>query len=103
MTVLLTGAAGFIGYHTAEALLARGDTVVGVDDLNDYYDVRLKAARLARLTARPGFRFLKKPTPHSRNCTCITSNSTCGRPFWTTSSRHWQRFASAAWPSTTPS
>ena len=56
-TVLLTGAAGFIGYHTAEALLARGDAVIGVDDLNGYYDVRLKAARLARLTARPGFRF----------------------------------------------
>jgi UDP-glucuronate 4-epimerase len=57
MTVLLTGAAGFIGYHTAEALLARGDPVVGIDNLNAYYDVRLKEARLARLTARPGFRF----------------------------------------------
>ncbi|MBI3513783.1 MAG: NAD-dependent epimerase/dehydratase family protein, partial [Proteobacteria bacterium] len=45
MTVLLTGAAGFIGYHTAEALLARGDAVIGVDDLNAYYDVRLKEAR----------------------------------------------------------
>jgi UDP-glucuronate 4-epimerase len=59
MTVLLTGAAGFIGYHTAEALLARGETVVGVDDLNAYYDVGLKEARLARLTARSGFSFHK--------------------------------------------
>ena len=59
MTVLLTGAAGFIGSHTAHALLDRGDQVVGVDDLNDYYDVSLKEARLARLTARNGFAFKK--------------------------------------------
>ncbi len=58
MTVLLTGAAGFIGMHVAEALLARGDEVVGVDNLNPYYDVKLKRARLARLEAHPGFRFL---------------------------------------------
>src|SRR5260370_33172523 len=57
MTVLVTGAAGFIGYHTAAALLARGDDVVGIDNLNPYYDVRLKEARLARLTAQPGFSF----------------------------------------------
>ncbi len=57
MTVLLTGAAGFIGYHVAEALLARGERVVGVDDLNPYYDVGLKEARLARLLARDGFTF----------------------------------------------
>ncbi|MGQ0671832.1 MAG: NAD-dependent epimerase [Hyphomicrobium sp.] len=57
MKILVTGAAGFIGYHTSEALLARGDTVVGVDSLNDYYDVRLKEARLARLEGRQGFRF----------------------------------------------
>jgi UDP-glucuronate 4-epimerase len=49
MRVLVTGAAGFIGYHVCEALLARGLEVVGVDDLNPYYDVRLKQARLARL------------------------------------------------------
>jgi UDP-glucuronate 4-epimerase len=57
MTVLVTGAAGFIGYHVAEALLARGDAVVGVDNLNPYYDVRLKQARLERLRATPGFVF----------------------------------------------
>jgi UDP-glucuronate 4-epimerase len=55
--VLVTGCAGFIGYHVAEALLARGDSVVGVDSLNDYYDVRLKQARLDRLRARSGFGF----------------------------------------------
>jgi len=49
MRILLTGAAGFIGFHVAQALLARGIEVVGVDDLNPYYDVRLKQARLARL------------------------------------------------------
>jgi UDP-glucuronate 4-epimerase len=59
MSVLVTGVAGFIGYHVAEALLARGVAVTGVDNLNDYYDVRLKEARLGRLAKRPGFRFLK--------------------------------------------
>jgi UDP-glucuronate 4-epimerase len=57
--VLVTGAAGFIGYHTAEALLRRGDTVVGLDNLNAYYDVSLKEARLDRLNQRSGFRFVK--------------------------------------------
>jgi len=56
MKILVTGVAGFIGMHVAERLLARGDTVVGIDNLNDYYDVRLKEARLARLLGRPGFR-----------------------------------------------
>lgn len=59
MTVLVTGAAGFIGYHLTEALLARGEQVIGVDNLNDYYDVRLKEARLARLEGRNGFTFHK--------------------------------------------
>jgi UDP-glucuronate 4-epimerase len=57
MKVLLTGTAGFIGYHTANRLLARGDEVVGVDDLNAYYDVSLKEARLGRLSNRTTFHF----------------------------------------------
>jgi UDP-glucuronate 4-epimerase len=59
MRFLVTGAAGFIGYHTAEALLARGDEVVGLDNLNTYYDVTLKEARLSRLEGRKGFTFHK--------------------------------------------
>ncbi len=59
MTIILTGAAGFIGYHVCEALLARGERVVGVDNLNDYYDPALKQARLDRLTGRNGFSFHK--------------------------------------------
>ena len=57
MTVLVTGAAGFIGKHVAELLLARGDAVLGIDNLNDYYDVALKKARLALLEKHSGFRF----------------------------------------------
>ena len=57
MRVLVTGAAGFIGYHVAERLLARGDEVVGLDNLNPYYDPTLKQTRLARLEAHGGFRF----------------------------------------------
>ena len=60
MTVLVTGAAGFIGSHVAHLLLDRGDAVIGLDDLNDYYDVALKEARLARLTARKGFTFVRQ-------------------------------------------
>ena len=56
-TVLVTGAAGFIGFHLADRLLRHGCRVVGVDSLNDYYDPRLKRACLARLTGRPGFAF----------------------------------------------
>ncbi len=59
MRVLLTGAAGFIGMTTILRLLARGDEVVGLDNLNDYYSVQLKQDRLARLTPHPGFRFVK--------------------------------------------
>lgn len=59
MKILVTGAAGFIGMHTSERLLARGDEVVGLDNLNDYYDPRLKEDRLARLTPNDGFRFVR--------------------------------------------
>jgi UDP-glucuronate 4-epimerase len=58
MKVLVTGAAGFIGSSTAQRLLSRGDEVVGLDNLNDYYDVSLKQARLERLRANAGFRFV---------------------------------------------
>jgi UDP-glucuronate 4-epimerase len=59
MKLLVTGAAGFIGYHTARALLGRGDEVVGLDNLNDYYEVSLKEARLKGLKSHPRFRFVK--------------------------------------------
>lgn len=55
--ILVTGAAGFIGMHTASRLLDRGDAVVGIDNLNDYYSPQLKHDRLATLSARPGFHF----------------------------------------------
>ena len=56
---LVTGAAGFIGFHLAQRLLASGHTVVGIDNLNDYYDVSLKASRLALLETGPRFRFVR--------------------------------------------
>ncbi len=56
MTTLVTGCAGFIGFFACRALLARGDEVVGIDNLNNYYDVRLKHDRLRQLQALPGFR-----------------------------------------------
>jgi UDP-glucuronate 4-epimerase len=59
MKILLTGAAGFIGMHTAKRLLARGDEVIGLDNLNDYYDVNLKKNRLLKLTESKNFRFVK--------------------------------------------
>ncbi|WP_199248600.1 NAD-dependent epimerase [[Phormidium] sp. ETS-05] len=59
MKILVTGAAGFIGFHLSKALLARGDEVVGLDNLNDYYDVSLKQDRLTQLKDKPGFNFYK--------------------------------------------
>ena len=55
MKVLITGSAGFIGSALALRLLERGDEVIGIDNLNDYYDVDLKKARLARTLAQPGY------------------------------------------------
>jgi UDP-glucuronate 4-epimerase len=57
MAILLTGVAGFIGFHVAQALLARGDEVIGIDNLNVYYDPKLKRARLDRLQGKKGFKF----------------------------------------------
>lgn len=59
MTVLVTGTAGFIGFHVAAALLERGEAVVGLDNVNNYYDPALKRARLARLAGRKGYRFVE--------------------------------------------
>jgi UDP-glucuronate 4-epimerase len=59
MRILVTGAAGFIGFHTAARLLDRGDEVIGLDNLSPYYDVSLKEARLAHLTGRNGFSFIR--------------------------------------------
>ena len=59
MSILVTGAAGFIGFHTAQALLARGERVIGVDNFNDYYDVTLKENRAARLLAHEGFSMVR--------------------------------------------
>jgi UDP-glucuronate 4-epimerase len=69
MKILVTGAAGFIGFHTAQRLLAQGQEVVGLDSLNAYYDVALKQARLARLTAHPGFSFVKRDLADSEAMT----------------------------------
>ena len=57
--ILVTGAAGFIGFHFSKRLLARGDEVVGLDNLNDYYEVRLKNDRLKQLEGQTGFRFVE--------------------------------------------
>jgi UDP-glucuronate 4-epimerase len=59
MTILVTGAAGFIGYHVSKALLRRGERVLGLDNLNAYYDVKLKEARLAGLKTHNAFEFLR--------------------------------------------
>ncbi len=59
LSVLVTGAAGFIGYHTCQALLARGDRVIGIDNLNDYYEVSLKQSRLSQLVSQEAFQFQK--------------------------------------------
>lgn len=59
MGYLISGVAGFIGFHTAKLLLSRGETVIGIDSIDDYYSVELKHARLAQLLAEPGFSFTK--------------------------------------------
>lgn len=75
MKILLTGAAGFIGYHVAEALLARGVRLIGLDNLNDYYDQRLKSARLERLKERPGFTFHKVDIAERESVSAVLSGA----------------------------
>ena len=71
MSTLVTGVAGFIGMHTAKSLLSKGHRVVGIDNLNHYYDPRLKKARLTQLESFDKFSFLKtdfardRAIPHS--------------------------------------
>lgn len=68
---LVTGAAGFIGFHTSQRLLERGDRVVGLDNLNDYYDVRLKQDRLAQLEGQDGFRFQRTDLEDQQTITSL--------------------------------
>ena len=66
--ILVTGAAGFIGFHVAMRLLDRGDQVIGLDNINDYYDVRLKQARLAQLTPHERFVSSSSISPIDKAC-----------------------------------
>ncbi|HEX9707600.1 MAG TPA: NAD-dependent epimerase [Steroidobacteraceae bacterium] len=79
MRVLVTGAAGFIGYHVAERLLARGDEVIGLDNLNPYYEPSLKEARLARLRALRAFRFEKLDLADRVGMETLFSTAAIGR------------------------
>ncbi|MFO7988640.1 MAG: NAD-dependent epimerase [Thermodesulfobacteriota bacterium] len=71
MNVLVTGAAGFIGYSLSARLLDAGNTVYGIDNLNDYYDVTLKQARLARLEKKPGFTFQRLDLADRQNMSAL--------------------------------
>jgi UDP-glucuronate 4-epimerase len=77
--VLVTGAAGFIGFHVASRLLDRGDEVLGLDNLNDYYDPALKEARLAQLRARPGFSFTRLDLADRAGMDGVFARSGCAR------------------------
>lgn len=79
MKVLVTGCAGFIGMHVSQNLLNRGDEVVGIDNLNDYYDPSLKLSRLALLQARAGFAFHKIDISDSQAISSIFASEGFGR------------------------
>jgi len=74
MKILVTGSAGFIGFHLAQRLLERGEQVVGLDNLNDYYDVGLKEARLRLLEVYPGFRFVRAALEERSSITSLFAN-----------------------------
>lgn len=76
MQILVTGAAGFIGFHVSKRLLERGDTVLGLDNLNSYYDVSLKQARLAQLTPQQGFRFTQTDLADRTTMAALFSSET---------------------------
>jgi UDP-glucuronate 4-epimerase len=77
--ILVTGAAGFIGFHVAMRLLDRGNQVIGLDNLNDYYDVRLKQARLERLTQRERFNFVKLDLSNRQGMKDLFADTAIGR------------------------
>ncbi|MGC9456070.1 MAG: NAD-dependent epimerase [Halothiobacillaceae bacterium] len=79
MKTLVTGAAGFIGSHVCQRLLDQGVEVLGIDNLNDYYDVRLKEARLARLTDRPGFEFVRLDVADRSGISALFEQESIGR------------------------
>jgi UDP-glucuronate 4-epimerase len=79
MKILVTGVAGFIGMHTAQRLLARGDEVIGVDNLNDYYDVALKHARLEQLQTHARFRFEKLDLADAAATAALFARERCPR------------------------
>ena len=81
MNIILTGAAGFIGFHTTLALLKKKINVYGIDDLNPYYDVRLKKDRLAILKKYENFHFLKKKIEDKRIHSFLKKRYRCNNKF----------------------
>jgi UDP-glucuronate 4-epimerase len=75
--ILVTGAAGFIGYHLCKRLIDRGDEVIGIDNLNDYYDVNLKKARLQRLDGRTNFTFMKTDISNKNDIKQLFKTMSC--------------------------
>ena len=80
MTTIVTGAAGFIGFHVSRALLARGERVVGLDNLNAYYDVALKKARLKRLEESSAFSFVRADIADVTHHQALRRRATAGHP-----------------------